>query len=185
MATPSFTFIPALGNCCVIIFVPSFSSISSIDIFKFTSFNLFFASSIVSPSIFGTSISFFIFSSFILSFCASKYGNTSAKTFPPIGAATAPPWCPPSPVGLYKVTSITTSGFVVGPTPINEVTYLFVFTPSSEVPVFPPMLYPSTCAFLPVPSSTTDCIILNTFLAVSFDITLSCFSTGISVTSPV
>ena len=51
-----------------------------------------------------------------------------------------PRWCPPSPVGLYNVTSITTCGFVVGPTPIKDVTYLFVFTPSSDVPVFPPML---------------------------------------------
>ena len=51
-----------------------------------------------------------------------------------------PRWCPPSPVGLYNVTSITTCGFVVGPTPIKDVTYLFVFTPSSDVHVFPPML---------------------------------------------
>lgn len=51
-----------------------------------------------------------------------------------------PCWCPPSPVGLYKVTNTTTSGSDIGATPINEVTYLLVFTPSSEVPVFPPTL---------------------------------------------
>lgn len=64
-----------------------------------------------------------------------------------------PPWCPPSPVGLYKVTNTTTSGSDIGATPIKEVTYLLVFTPSSEVPVFPPTLYPFTCAFFPVPFS--------------------------------
>ena len=52
----------------------------------------------------------------------------------------APPWCPPSPVGLYKVTSTATVGFDIGATPINDVTYFPVFTPSSEVPVFPPIL---------------------------------------------
>ena len=68
----------------------------------------------------------------------SKYGNTSPKTCPATGAATAPPWWPPSPVGLYKVTKIVTCGSEIGATPTNEVTYLFVFTPSSDVPVLPP-----------------------------------------------
>lgn len=63
----------------------------------------------------------------------------------------APPWCPPSPVGLYKVISTTTAGSETGATPTNEVTYFPVFTPSSEVPVFPPIEYPFTCAFFPVP----------------------------------
>ena len=60
-----------------------------------------------------------------------------------------PPWCPPSPVGLYRVTSTTTSGSEIGATPIKDVTYLFVFTPSSDVPVFPPTLNPFTPAFFP------------------------------------
>ena len=68
---------------------------------------------------------------------------------------------------------------------MNDVTYLFVLTPSSDVPVLPPTKYPCTCAFLPVPSSTTDCIILNTLFAVSFDITLSPFFTSTSCFSPV
>lgn len=41
----------------------------------------------------------------------------------------APPWCPPSPVGLYNTTNITSSGSSVGDNPINDVIYLFVFTP--------------------------------------------------------
>lgn len=61
----------------------------------------------------------------------------------------APPWCPPSPVGLYKVTKTTTCGLSIGATPQKEVTYLLVLTPSSEVPVFPPILYPATFAFFP------------------------------------
>ena len=52
----------------------------------------------------------------------------------------APPWCPPSPVGLYSVTKTTACGLSVGATPQKDVTYLFVFTPSSEVPVYPPIL---------------------------------------------
>ena len=52
----------------------------------------------------------------------------------------APPWCPPSPVGLYKVTSTITWGSSIGATPKKEVTYLLVLTPSSEVPVLPPIL---------------------------------------------
>ena len=67
----------------------------------------------------------------------------------------------------------------------KDVTYFPVFTPSSEVPVFPPILYPSTFAFLPVPSDTTDSIILRTFSDISFDITSPLFSTGSSVFSPV
>ena len=55
-----------------------------------------------------------------------------------------PPWCPPSPVGLYKVTKHTICGSSIGATPQNDVTYFPVFTPSSEVPVFPPTLKPST-----------------------------------------
>lgn len=51
----------------------------------------------------------------------------------------APPWCPPSPVGLYKVTKTTTCGQSIGATPQKEVTYLLVLTPSSDVPVFPPI----------------------------------------------
>jgi len=31
-------------------------------------------------------------------------------------------------------------GDEIGVTPTNELTYLFVFTPSSEVPVLPPIL---------------------------------------------
>ena len=58
-----------------------------------------------------------------------------------------PPWCPPSPVGLYKVTNTTTCGLSIGATPQNDVTYLLVLTPSSEVPVLPPILYPATLAF--------------------------------------
>ena len=38
---------------------------------------------------------------------------------------------------LYNVIRITTSGSSIGAVPINEVTYFPVFTPSSEVPVFP------------------------------------------------
>ena len=86
-------------------------------------------------------------------------------------------------VGLYSVTNNTTCGSSIGATPKNEVTYLFVFTPSSDVPVFPPILYPATFAFFPVPSDTTDSIILRTFSEVSFDITVPLFSTGISVIS--
>ncbi len=52
----------------------------------------------------------------------------------------APPWCPPSPVGLYSVINTATLGSDIGATPIKDVTYLPVFTPSSEVPVFPPIL---------------------------------------------
>lgn len=73
------------------------------------------------------------------SFCTSRYGNTSLKICPPTGAATPPPWCPPSPVGLYNVTKTTTSGSSIGATPIKDVTYFPVFTPSSDVPVFPPI----------------------------------------------
>ena len=113
----------------------------------------------------------------------SKYGNISLNICPPTGAATPPPWCPPSPVGLYKVTKTTTCGLSIGATPQKDVTYLFVLTPSSEVPVFPPILYSSTFAFLPVPSDTTLSIILNTFSEVSLEITVSPFCTGISVTS--
>ena len=40
----------------------------------------------------------------------------------------APPWCPPSPVGLYKVTKSTTWGFSIGATPQNDETYLFTGT---------------------------------------------------------
>ena len=116
-------------------------------------------------------------------FITSKYGNTSPNTCDAIGAATPPPWCPPSPVGLYNVISITTSGSSIGATPTNDVTNLFVFTPSSDVPVFPPIEYPATCAFFPVPSATTVFIILNTFVAVSFDITLPFSCTSIFVTS--
>ena len=47
------------------------------------------------------------------------------------------------------------------------------------------MLYPLTCAFFPVPTSTTVFIILNTLFAVSLDITFSSFSIGISILSPV
>ena len=47
--------------------------------------------------------------SFSLSSLSSKYGNTSPKIWPATGAATAPPWWPPSPDGLYKVTNIVTS----------------------------------------------------------------------------
>ena len=61
----------------------------------------------------------------------------------------APPWCPPSPVGLYKVTNTTTCGLSIGATPQNDVTYLLVLTPSSEVPVLTPILYPATLAFFP------------------------------------
>ena len=57
---------------------------------------------------------------------------------------------------------------------------MLVFTPSSDVPVFPPILYPATFAFLPVPSDTTLSIILSTSFEVFSDITLSVFSTGIS-----
>ena len=73
------------------------------------------------------------------------------KTCDAIGAATLPPWCPPSTVGLYRVISIVSSGSFVFTTPIKEVTYFPVFTPSSDVPVFPPMLYPSTLAFFTFP----------------------------------
>jgi len=147
------------------------------------SFKIFLASSIVIPSILGTST---IFSDSAASFfLASIYGKISENNWPPIGAATPPPWCPPSPVGLYKVTNKTICGSSIGATPTNEVTYLFVFTPSSDVPVFPPMLYPLTCAFFPVPTSTTVFIILNTLFAVSLDITFSSFSIGISILSPV
>ena len=68
----------------------------------------------------------------------SKYGKTSLKIFPPTGAATPPPWCPPSPVGLYKVIKSTICGSSVFATPQNDVTYFPVLTPSSDVPVFPP-----------------------------------------------
>ena len=68
---------------------------------------------------------------------------------------------------------------------MNDVTYFPVFTPSSDVPVFPPILYPFTWAFLPVPSATTLSIMLSIFLDVSSDITLSFFTTSTSVTSPV
>jgi len=37
----------------------------------------------------------------------------------------------------------------MGATPTNEVTYFPVFTPSSEVPVLPPILYPATLEFFP------------------------------------
>ena len=57
-----------------------------------------------------------------------------------------------------------------------------MFTPSSDVPVFPPIEYPSTFAFFPVPSETTDPIILNTSFAVFSEITLSPFFTSIFVT---
>ncbi len=96
-----------------------------------------------------------------------------------------PPWCPPSPVGLYKVTKTTNCGSSIGATPQKDVTYFPVLTPSSEVPVFPPILNPSTFAFFPVPSATTDSIILSTFSEVSFEITSPLFSIGSSVLSPV
>ena len=38
---------------------------------------------------------------------------------PASGAATPPPWCPPSPVGLYNVIRTTTDGFEIGATPTN------------------------------------------------------------------
>lgn len=125
------------------------SAISRLTVIsKPTSCNFFFASCRFSPRISGTSTSSMVSSSCSLSFFNSKYGNTSARICPPTGAATAPPWCPPSPVGLYKVTSNTICGSEMGATPIKEVTYLFVFTPSSEVPVFPPTRKPFTPCIL-------------------------------------
>lgn len=73
------------------------------------------------------------------------------KTCEAIGAAIAPPWCPPSPVGLYKIIIIATSGSGISATPTNDVTYFPVFTPSSDVPVFPPIEYPLTLAFFLFP----------------------------------
>ena len=60
-----------------------------------------------------------------------------------------------------------------------------MFTPSSDVPVFPPILYPATFAFFPVPSDTTDSIMLNTFFDVSFDIVCFFIFTSILFVSPV
>ena len=124
-------------------------------------------------------------SSFSSSLFNSRYGKTSDNTCPPTGAATTPPWCPPSPFGSYKVTRTITVGSDIGATPKNEATYLFVLTPSSEVPVFPPTLYPFTWALFPVPKATTDSIIFNISSACSFEITLSPVFTGTSFTSPV
>ena len=62
--------------------------------------NILLASFIDSPSTFGTSTTFAFSSSVSPSFTTSKYGSTSPNTCEPIGAATPPPWCPPSPVGL-------------------------------------------------------------------------------------
>lgn len=56
-------------------------------------------------------------------------GVLHLRFFRAVGDATAPPWWPPSPVGLYKTTSITSSGLSVGEIPINEVIYLLVLTP--------------------------------------------------------
>lgn len=149
---PLFIFIPGFGDCSFIITSSSFA-FSPNSTCKFisnpTSFKAFFASFRFKLRISGTSTSSKFSVVCSLSFLSSKYGNISPKTCPPTGAATAPPWCPPSPVGLYNVTSTTTSGSDIGATPIKDVTYLFVFTPSSDVPVFPPTLKPFTCAFFP------------------------------------
>ena len=86
--------IPLFGSCSFIIV--SFLLYSSGSFFicnsKLTSFNLFVASSMVKPSISGTSTCIFISSSFSLSFFRSKYGSTSDNTWPPTGAPTAPAW---------------------------------------------------------------------------------------------
>ena len=138
---------PYFGNCVFTIAV-CLSTSSELfcpnDIPSSTFFSSFSASWIVIPTILGTITSSSLFSSVSLSFMTSKYGSTSPNTCEAIGAATPPPWCPPSPVGLYKVIRITTSGSDIGAVPINEVTYLFVLTPSSDVPVFPPIRYPCT-----------------------------------------
>ena len=72
----------------------------------------------------------------------------------------APPWCPPSPVGLYKIIIIATSGSGISATPTNDVTYFPVFTPSSDVPVFPPIEYPLTLAYVLVLLQIFDQMIL-------------------------
>ena len=90
-----------------------------------------------------------------------------------------------SPFGLYNITKITSSGSSVGQIPINEVIYLLVFTPSSDVPVFPPIVYPLTFAFLPVPSLTTDLIMSLILLAFSSFIVSDFTTVSISVFSPV
>lgn len=92
----------AFGVCSLtVVFSLSIPSCSfDITNFKLFSFSSFSASFNVFPSIFGTSTSFFFSSSSSPSFIVSKYGSTSPNICEPIGAATPPPWCPPSPVGL-------------------------------------------------------------------------------------
>ena len=56
---------------------------------------------------------------------------------------------------------------------------------SSDVPVLPPTVYPSTFAPFPVPSETTEPIISLTLLAVSSDIVFVFITGSISLLSPV
>ena len=59
------------------------------------------------------------------------------------------------------------------------------FGSASDVPVFPPISYPFTCAFLPPPFSTTECIISLILSEVSFDTTFLTLSILVSVIVPV
>ena len=124
---PLLIIIPAFGICS---FTIVFSlSISSASLSKLNSsphsFNIFSASDILLPSISGVWTSSIFSTSSWFPWFTSKYGSTSEKICPPTGAATPPPWCPPSPVGLYNVTKTTTWGLSIGATPAKRC-YIFI-----------------------------------------------------------
>ena len=115
-----------------------------------------------------------------------RYVNTSVKICDTTGAAIFPPkWL--SPCGPYSVSNTTNFVFSTGAIAKNDATYPFSgwFGSASDVPVFPPIVYPSTLAYVPPPFSTTSFIMSFICVDVSFEMT--CLSTFVSVfcVSPV